>query len=440
VELLKEKKMIKLKLFGDRRISIIQVPLDTTADGEDLYYQVAIVQPSGENSLAQIPKGVNPRDVAPSTSLFKDIVKSYLEGNMFLVYNGGMTATIDTGSFTTLTEPDGDYILFSCDNTDNGHYDGQHSEGAVRYAIEEDDKGGDNPPFMLILIDDGLLPDRKSRRDAATRTNNRSSQKTNSEMDIRGFFDDIKAEIAYCPVENIEWKQNQLNSKGEALKADCKATQLINMLGAFLPLALVHGGELENICTWPKKGEASLHNILNDSLSIPLNAAYKNVDFVLEMADFVRSSSGEILGTKLDRFGITKMSTAAQRKKAIADRKPLKTQLFSGEFVEHGFNKDVLPIIMYALVDSVFEFDESTGSYNTEFTIEEIKAMWIEGGYAVLKTIEGSFANCFEDKYKSRWADFVLDTLMWKRAAKEFSKTVARPRDWKDHLTHTLVK
>jgi len=433
-------KMIKLKLFGDRRISIIQVPLSTSADGEDLHYQVAIVQPSGKNSLAQIPKGVNPRDMAPSSSLFKDIVKSYLEGNMFLVYNGGMTATIDTGSFTTLTESDGDYILFSCDNTDNGHYDGQHSEGAVHYAIEENDKGVDNPPFLLILIDDGLFLDRESRRLAATRTNNRSNQKTNSEMDIRNLFDGIKDEITYCPVKNVEWKQHQRNSKGEVLKADCKATQLINMLGAFLPLALVHGGELENICTWPKKGEASLHNILNDSLSIPLNAAYKHVDFVLEMADFVRSSSGEVLGTKLDRFGITKMSTASQRKKVIAERKPLKTQLFTGEFVEHGFNKDVLPIIVYALVNSVFEFDDNTQSYNTEYAIEEVKAMWLEGGYAVLKVIENSFENCFEDKYKSRWADFVLDTIMWRRAAKEFSKAVARTTDWKEHLTHTLVK
>ena len=107
---------------------------------------------------------------------------------------------------------------------------------------------------------------------------------------------------------------------------------------------------------------------------------------------------------------------------------------------EGGIYKDLLPLILHAIIDAVYEYDDVSGKYTTDYTIEEIKAIWLEGGYAVLSVIEKQFENCFEDTYKSRWSDFVLNTIMWKRAAKEFSKATARPKDWKERLTHTLEK
>lgn len=431
---------IKLPLFGDRRDSIIRVPLGTDSEGEEQYYHIAIIQPNTEFPISQIPKGVNPRDVCMTKSLYKEIKAAYTEGNMFLVYNGGMQATIDAASFNTVTEDGRDYIVFTCENEDNGHYDGQHSGAAVEDAIGDDDKDKNNAPFAMILIDDGLFPDRDSRRTASTRTNKRSAQEVKSEMNIRGAFDDIKREITYCAVDNVQFKQNQLNINGETMKPECKVTQLINMLGSFLPLAMVSGGEISDVSGWPKRGESSLSSLQNEVIAAELESTYEHVDFVLNMADFVRSSTSEVLGSKASRFGITKMSTAGQRKKSIVDRKPLKTQLFNGNTVEGGLYKDLLPLLLHAIINTVYEYDDSSGKYTTDYTIEEAKAMWLEGGQAVLAVIENQFANCFEDTYKSRWSDFVLNTLMWKKAAKEFSKAAARPKDWKEHLTHTLVK
>jgi hypothetical protein len=431
---------IKLPLFGDRRDSIIRVPLGTNSQGEDQYYHMAIIQPNTEFPISQIPKGVNPRDLCMTKGLYKEIKTTYAEGNMFLVYNGGMQATIDAASFNTVTENGRDYIIFTCANEDNGHYDGQHSGAAVEDAIAENDNDVDNAPFAMSLIDDGLFPDRQSRRTAAYRSNKRSAQQAKSEMNIRGAFDAIKKEISYCPRENVEWKQNQLNSVGDVMKPECKVPQLINMLGAFLPLALVPGGELDDISGWPKKGEGTLSNLQNETISDELEATFEHVDFVLDMADFVRTSMSEVLGTRTNNFGLTKMSTAAQRKKPISDRKALQTQLFNGAMAEGGIYKDLLPLILHAIIDAVYEYDDVSGKYTTDYTIEEIKAIWLEGGYAVLSVIEKQFENCFEDTYKSRWSDFVLNTIMWKRAAKEFSKATARPKDWKERLTHTLEK
>ena len=337
---------IKLPLFGDRRDSIIRVPLGINSEGEDQYYHIAIIQPSTTFPISQIPKGVNPRDLCMTKSLYKEIKAAYTEGNMFLVYNGGMQATIDAASFNTVTEDGRDYIVFTCDNEDNGHYDGQHSGAAVEDAIDSEDKDTNNAPFAMILIDDGLFPDRESRRTASTRTNKRSAQEAKSEMNIRGAFDDIKHEITYCAIENVQFKQNQLNINGETMKPECKVTQLINMLGAFLPLAMVSGGEISDVSGWPKKGECSLSSLKDETIAAELESTYEHVDFILNMADFVRSSTDAVLGAKASRFGITKMSTAGQRKKPIIERKALKTQLFNGTTAEGGLYKDLLPLLL----------------------------------------------------------------------------------------------
>ena len=73
-------------------------------------------------------------------------------------------------------------------------------------------------------------------------------------------------------------------------------------------------------------------------------------------------------------------------------------------------------------------------------TMEEVKAMWLEGGLAVLAVVEMNFKESFEKLYKSRWSDFVLDDLMWGHTAREFRKAASRPKDWKMYLTHELVK
>tara|TARA_R110000751_G_C13739903_1_gene477338 strand:- start:77 stop:1378 length:1302 start_codon:yes stop_codon:yes gene_type:complete len=431
---------IKLPLFGDRRDSIIRVPLGTNSVGEDQYYHIAIIRPNTEFPISQIPKGVNPRDLCMTKGLYKEIKAAYAEGNMFLVYNGGMQATIDAASFDTVTENGRDYVEFTCDNADNGHYDGQHSAAAAEDAIGDEDKDKNNAPFSMVLIDDGLFPDRESRRTAATRTNNRSAQEIKSEMNIRGAFNGIKKNISYCPEENIRFKGNQLNANGETMKPESTITQLINMLGSFLPLAMVPGGEIRDISGWPKKGESSLTRLENEAIVAELASTFEHVDFVLDMADFVRSTTAEVLGPKASMYGITKMSTAPQRKKEIVNRKSLKTQLFNGTTVKGGLYKDLLPLLLHAIIATVYEYDDASGKYTTNYTIEDVKAMWLEGGCAVLTVVEKQFANCFEDTYKSRWSDFVINTVMWNRAAKEFSKAVARPKDWKARLTQTLVK
>jgi len=431
--------MIKLKIYGDIRNSMIRVPLAQDKNGNDLCLHMLIVQPNSAHSLAQIPKGANPRDLAPDTKLFKDIKATYEKGPMFLVYNGGMTATIDTGSLTTVKQDNVDYIVFSCDDEDNGHYDGQHSEGAVTAAIENKDLGENNAPFLIILVDDGVYPDSDARRTAAKCTNNRSAQQLKSEMDIRGTFENIKKEINYCAVENIQWKQNQLNAAGDAMKPDCDVLQVINMLGAFLPIASVSGGEVGDISKWEKQGSSAFKHLENETLAPYLNATYEHIDFILDMADFIRMTTREVLGDKAESFGIVKKNTAGERKKDFENRKPLQTQLFNGALQEYGLNKDIMPLILHAIIDATFEYDECREKYVTDYKLEELKAMWLEGGFGVLHVIETEFKNCFEDKYKSRWSDFVLDTLLWTKVRNAFRRVPWRAKDWKSHLNHELV-
>ena len=432
--------MIKLPLAGKISDSINCVQLGTDAEGNPLYYYNVIVRPNSEYPLSQIPKGVNPRDLEEN-SIYKEIKKAYRnEPEMFLIYNGGVQATVDTGTVDTAIIDGTPYVMFSCNGIDNGHYDGQHSKNAVDSAISEVDHGATNAPFTIVLTDDALFPDRASRRTAATRTNKRSPQQAKSEINIRHGFDKIKQEISYCPAENIQWAQNQKNSKGEKIKADCDVQQLLNMLAAFLPSALVSGGQVRDICSWPKKGAGSLSFLESETLAEPLQATFEHVDFVLEMADFLRSSTAEVLGNREDTFGITKMSTAGQRKKDISERKKLKTQLFNGETVSGGLYKDLLPMLLHAIIAEVFEYDDITGKYSTVYTMEEVKAMWLEGGLAVLSVVEKNFKESFEDTYKSRWSDFVLNDLMWGHTARAFRKAASRPKDWKMHLTHELVR
>ena len=432
--------MIKLPLAGDIRDSMIRVQLGTDAEGNPLYYYIAIVRPNSEYPLSQIPKGVNPRDLEEH-SIYKAIKSAYLnQPEMFLIYNGGVQATIDGGSVDTEVIDGVSYVLFSCEGPNNGHYDGQHSKSAVDSSISECDRGLDNAPFFVALAESGLFPDRESIRDAATHTNNRSAQQAKNEEDIRGAFDEIKRQISYCPLENVSWKQNQRNSLGEKIKPDCDVVQLLNMLTVFLPSALVAGGQVRDICSWPKKGAGVLNLVKRETLAEPLKATFEHVDFVLEMADFLRSSTAEVLGNKEGNFGIIRMSTKGERKKDIADRKKLKTQLFNGETVSGGFNKDLLPMLLHAIVAEVFDYDDITGKYSTSYTMQDVKAMWIEGGLAVLSVAEKNFKESFEDTYKSRWSDFVLDDLMWMKAARAFSKAAARKKDWEMHLTNPLVK
>ena len=137
---------IKLKLF-ERGSSFGPLCEAVDSKGRAIQRLVAMIQPTEEYDLSQIPKGPNPRDIDPATSIYKAIKNSYKDGACFTARNGGVCAVVDFNSMKIK----GDYLTFTCSNTGiTGHYDGQHTIAAVQDAIDE--KCDEGNAVLLFLI------------------------------------------------------------------------------------------------------------------------------------------------------------------------------------------------------------------------------------------------------------------------------------------------
>ena len=413
---------IKLELF--ERGSYIG-PLEEAIDENEnpIHRALAMVRPSPDFSLSQIPKGPNPRDIDNTSKLFKDIKNSFMNEACFTVLNGGICVVVDQDSISV----DGEYITFTCNNSDKtGHYDGQHTIAAIEEALSE--KENDGNAVFLFLITENAYSSVLKVREAATAWNNRSSQKKTSERNIRGGFDNLKNYLSNQYIDNIMWRQNQKGDQDEKIRAECSALQLINLLSTFLPGAYVPGdkGSVHDIAGFARAGEKLFDRVMDDeSLGPIMEATYIHADMIVALSDLIQKSARYLYGEDSDNCAIIKAVAKAQLNKEVVNRKFLKQTIFeSGKTIEGALNKDLMPPIVYGFVNTCFDYDEDTNEFTTIYNLQDLAAIWYEAGPKILRILDRRFKNDFQKIYKSRFADFVNDTSIWSKIQKEVEKTI----------------
>ena len=432
--------IIKLPLVGKEAVAAASLPrADSPEDGGSIMHYVCFVAPNILWGLDQIPKGPNPRYYNGNSKVPKAIEASFLEDENFAIKNRGMQVIVDDGSVKVIEEDGDHYIQFECSEPGmTGHYDGQHTEEKVTGVISVLGDEGHNQHLPLALVERSAFRTLQEARDAARAVNNVQKQKSISEFDIAGGFDQLKNSLSYCHVDNVGWAQNQIATSTQLVTKECSATQVTCLIGALLPKTYKKKVAVSDICCWPKKGETVIDKYNESVIGELMHEAAAHIDTLLALSDYIQSTTREVIGNSFENYEILKMHSAAQLKKSVTQRKAYKATLFNGASqIEYGLNKDLMPVLCYAIVNGVYEYSEKDG-FTTIFTIEEMKAIWREAGGRVLSSVEGRFKNSFQANYKSRWGDFVLDIQMWSQAADIVSHVIHNPTSWKRHLTTTV--
>ena len=413
---------IKLKLF-ERGSSFGPLVEAIDQDNQPIQRMVAMVEPTEEYGLTQIPKGPNPRDIDPTTPLYKAIKNEYKDGVCFSVRNGGVCAVVDFDSMKV----QGNYLTFTCSNPGiTGHYDGQHTIDAVQEAVDKEGAAGN--AVLLFLVSENAYSEIDDVRDAATCWNTRGSQKKTSERNIRGGFDNLKNYLNNQYIDNIMWRQNQKGDQDDKIRAECSALQLINLLSTFMPGAYVPGdnGSLHDIAGFARAGEKLFDRVMDDeSLGPVMEATYTHADMIVGLSDLIQKTARHLFGADAGNCAVIKAVSKSQLSKSPKDRKFLKQTIFeSGKVIEGALNKDLIPPIMYGFVNTCFDYDEDTNEFTTVYDLEDLAAIWCVAGPRILRILDRRFKEDFQKIYKSRFADFVNDTSIWSRIQKEVEKTI----------------
>ena len=402
---------------------------------------MCFVKPSAEYPLGQIPKGPNPREIDDVSRVYKAVTDSYCNDPLFSLGCGGMQAiySADTLEFGEL-EDGTPFVSFECDEaTLCGHYDGMHNSNAVDHANKTEGGSSYDQHYTLALVPNSAFMDLDEVRGVSFATNFRSKQTDASEHNIIGGFDTLKNNITYCDPQNIEWSQNQRNELGDKIGCESKGGQVIILFGAFLPLTFSRAHSIQKISTWAKQGRNKSIKHLKDPITGKLlEATFEHADTVLALSDYIRESTSRVLGPKLSSFGIVKMTTKSQMDKHVSKRKPFNTTAFrNASLIEHGLNKDVVPMILHAIFNACFEYNDDSGRFETDLTLNEMKALWLESGYDVLRAIEKRHSASFTTDYKSRYGDFVADPSMWNQLSSLVNRTFVKGK-WKKHLNTSI--
>lgn len=393
-------------------------------------------QPTIKHSLMQIPEGPQPRSVDSTAKIPKDIYNSYLNNDKFAIMCRGMRIVIDDGSFEQFVEHGQHYGSFTCNQDLAGQYDGGHCQEKITQAIKNLSEEGDFKAVPLHLTEYSAFEDGDDVRSVAKASNAVQPQKYKSELNIAGGFDILKKNVNYCPVENIGFKQNQLSCTGEKVKEACHVGVVTNLLATMLPCSFTSGAMLGDISGYPKKGEDTVvKKWQNHSTGPLLRAASEHVDTVLEFHDFVQSTMADVLHGNHENYAILRKTMNGHINKPKLDRPMYPSPVFiDATSKSHTLTKDMLPVVCYSIFINVFEYDPDQGKFETDYTIGELKAMWMATGQAVLDIIEARFTTDFETVFNNRWGDFASDDALWALCAKKASKVINNKKLWRPYV------
>lgn len=426
---------IKLKLGGPKGHNKL------TLNGVWDFY----IEPTWEYPISQIPKGVNPRGLDLDSSKLKDSKETFLKNDgKSLLSNGGMQVCYDTDSLSFEEDEGGaEYVVFDCTDKDSGHYDGQHSQKGIDDAANELLERGEtvNNVIKITLSDVGAT-NQLEKREMAGNWNSRTPQKDCSEMDIMGDFDTLKKSITYTSIENIRWCQNQRNANGDMIpdaSNEISVNQLVILMSAFFPLTYDPLVSREFVAKLPKQGHKNaLKKVWKGTPSVYLDKLLPYTDFVLEMNDFIQANMVEALGRHFESTAVIRKSSKKALEKVVGDRKANTEYLFNGTRGEYAVSKDFMPILMGAVVETCFEYEDD--EFIQIHTAEEAKAMWLTYGQKVITKLDDNFVVNFKGTFKCRTADLANQPTLWERLAKTFSKAVATSRpNWREKMNIRLA-
>lgn len=430
--------IIKFPLAGKNAIAEASLPNGAR------FYSV-FIRPSDEYSLIQIPKGPNPRDVNDSGTIPTAIYDGYISDDNFAIKCRGMRAIIDPDSLKVIQEDEQFYVVFEClDKEMTGHYDGQHSVDRVMAAIA--DLVAENPDdpnfkiFTLHLTEQVAFGCSNEVRDVATASNAVQPQQKKSEYNILGGFDVIKNHLNYCDSSNIGWKQNQRSITGELVTKECSAGHVTNLLASLLPITYQTGASVGEISSWPKRGEeTTIPYWEREDLGPLLRSAAEHIDTVLEFSDFVQSSMPTVLGTSLQSCQVLRKSDKRSLNKPTNERKSFSNHLFKTAMpVDHTLPKEIMSTICYALFNNLFRYNSEAEKHETNYSLGEMKAIWLACGKDIINIIEGRFSSNFQTVFNTRWGDFAGDETLWAICSSTVAQVVHNKALWSKYVTTTV--
>jgi len=400
---------------------------DTLPNGARFY--TVFTRPDTEHPLCDIPKGPNPRDVDDTGKIPKAIFNSYLNDPLFAIKCRGMRAVIDADSLRIYEDedsPTGWYVSMAFDSYLAGHYDGQHSADRTDSAINHDEDDS-NKTYTLHLVENTAFLSKDEIRGVASAANAVQPQKSKSEINILGGFDVAKGNLSYCDETHIGWKENQKLPTGEKVPNELGVGQVTCLLGTVLPSLYVTGAGLGDISSWPKKGREALNKFwIHEDKGVLLNSASEHIDIILEFADFVQSEMRTILGAGVNTYAIITKDT----KKGPA---PFCNYTFKdAESTEYALTKELLNTVCYSVLNHAFRPED--GKLVAEYTIAELKAIWLACGKQVLDQIEARYQSNFASVFNNRWGDFVADETLWALCSNEAQRTVVNRPTWSTRL------
>jgi hypothetical protein len=379
-----------------------------TTNGNGTYSMY--VKPSKESKLKQIPKGPNPRELDKKSKMVKIIKASYAANdNRFGVKNRGIQAAIDDGSLEF--DSKSGTISFRCTEKNTGHYDGQHTIYSVDCVLDDNPSIVYDNGVLLTLHEARVFNTLSEIRKAAQAINDCTSQKITSEAHIEGLFDDLKSFIDYTDLSNVGWCQHQLNSKGEKIRAENEAQQLVRLLSTFLPMTYCEGGTTSDVASLPKAGEAKSIGILRQgsSCSSYMEQAFEHVDFVLEFSDHIQNSMARVIGTELSScdYPIIKKHSGKQLDLPAHQRALFSQHDWRGNEVQGALNKDIVPMFVYAFVRNCFGYNTAKGKFYSKHNISAAKSLWDAHGKSLINIVNADFARAYLDKTSiTRRSDF----------------------------------
>jgi hypothetical protein len=379
------------------------------------------IGPTEEYPLSQIPRGLNPRDLDPTSATSKTIQKS-TNNPRFQLRNRGILVYIERGSlkldFTNNT------VSFLC-NTDGsqGHSDGQHTKDKVDDAVLSDNWHNKNS-VNVILIETNPDQSTEEKRDEVNAFNNLKVQTKTSNENLIGTFDEIKNNLgSLIPSENVGFCENQKNMNGDKVQKENSVLQLVNLMSAFFPFAGIwEKGGLSQIASYPRLGESIFRKVLfDDELRPVFNAALPYLEDILSFSDYVQMTVDQHSTDNTEIIRTT--GKKAMQEKDIKKRKKHQQTLFStANKVNGALNKDLMPVVVYGIVSNIFDYNEDNNQFVTEYDLSDMCSIWDLAAKNVVKDLDKIFRQRFEDR--GRWADFVQETSLWDRTSQLFKNAI----------------
>ena len=212
---------------------------------------------------------------------------------------------------------------------------------------------------------------------------------------------------------NIKFKENQQYPNGEKIRKESEVNEVYKVLAWAVSVLSIPKFTVHDICKFPKVGaDAFIKKLAGQKkyakVFEALKKAYPHVNDVLELVDYIQESLAEVWEGPLEELGL------------VYEKKKLrKLRGFSGAQFEGALNKDLRPMLAYAMMQNCYEkqkLDDGSTNIKAKYTLTEMKAIWNTIGYEVLRYLNELYNTEFEAGYSSRWSDFVADMNTWVHA------------------------